>query len=298
MQFGKITNPEKIDFFLPPDHPQMVTSLKGIENDLHLNVGCAKWNKQDLKRFYPKGIKDELSYYASQMNSVELNATFYKLYPKEQFVKWKNKTSTNFKFFPKLTQTISHENLLNNVAIENAKYFVENALVLEEKLGGIFLQLHESFDPSYFNRLEKFIISWPQSIPLAIELRHTDWFNDSNIAMNLYHLYRENNITNIITDTAGRRDLLHMCLTNTKTFIRFVGANHTSDYSRILQWVNRLDQWKLFGVSEINFFVHQHIEIESVKLSAYLIEHLNKKWGLNHLIPKTQVNDHKQLKLF
>lgn len=298
MQFGKVVAPEKINFFLPPDHPHMQTSLNGIPQDFHLNVGCAKWNKKDLKGFYPKGITNELNFYSSQFNSVELNATFYKLYSKEQYAKWKNKTSNNFKFFPKLTQTISHEHLLNDVAIETSKYFIENALTLEGKLGGIFLQLHESFDPSYFNRLEKFIISWPTSIPLAIELRHTNWFNNKQIATALYQLYQENNITNIITDTAGRRDLLHMCLTNAQTFIRFVGANHISDYSRILQWVTRLHEWKLLGVSNINFFVHQHIEIESVKLSAYLIEQLNQKMGLTYSVPKTLGTQDTQLSLF
>ena len=32
--------------------------------------------KTDLKGFYPKGTKDELKYYATQFNSIELNATF------------------------------------------------------------------------------------------------------------------------------------------------------------------------------------------------------------------------------
>jgi uncharacterized protein YecE (DUF72 family) len=40
-------------------------------------LSCAKWNKQDLKGFYPRGTKDELAYYSTQFNSIELNATFY-----------------------------------------------------------------------------------------------------------------------------------------------------------------------------------------------------------------------------
>ena len=42
----------------------------------------------------------------------------------------------------------------------------------------------------------------------------------------------------VITDTAGRRDCLHMKLTSADIFIRFVGNSlHESDYQRIDDWV-------------------------------------------------------------
>jgi uncharacterized protein YecE (DUF72 family) len=59
---------------------------------MQLYVGCAKWNRTDLKNFYPRGTKDELAYYSSQFNCIELNATFYRIFPKEQFEKWREKT--------------------------------------------------------------------------------------------------------------------------------------------------------------------------------------------------------------
>ena len=45
-----------------------------------------------------------------------------------------------------------------------------------------------------------------------------------------------------------------MALTTPKTFIRFVGANHPTDYIRIDQWVARLQLWKKQGIEEVNFF--------------------------------------------
>jgi len=134
---------------------------------------------------------------------------------------------------------------LDAKAIEYSKYYIENVSELQEKLGGVFLQLHEGFAPNNFNRLQNFIKAWPKNIPLAVELRHTEWFNTA-IASELYQLFTENNITNIITDTAGRRDLLHMALTTPKTFIRFVGANHTSDYSRLPKTLEDNSQMSLF----------------------------------------------------
>ena len=79
MQFGKVSQPELIDFRLPADHPGTKKILQSCKEDrpFEVCVGCAKWNCSDLKGFYPKGTKDELSYYATQFNSIELNATFY-----------------------------------------------------------------------------------------------------------------------------------------------------------------------------------------------------------------------------
>ena len=297
MQFGKALHPENIDFFLPEDHPNTLQTLqKNNVTEFELRVGCAKWNRQDLKNFYPKGTKDELAYYSSQFNSIELNATFYNLFPKEQFRKWHKKTSNNFKFFPKLSRQISHDYQLDSNAIEYSKYFIENVSELNEKLGGVFLQLHEDFSPKHFNNLENYIIKWPKQVPLSVEFRHTNWFNTS-ISKDLSILLNENKITTIITDTAGRRDLLHMNLTTPKAFIRFVGANHKTDYSRIDEWVNRLINWKNNGVEEISFFLHQNIEIESVKLAAYLIKKINQQLTTTYKAPNT-LEDSQQMSLF
>ncbi|HMC02025.1 MAG TPA: DUF72 domain-containing protein [Flavobacteriaceae bacterium] len=277
MKFGSVDNPENIDFTLPPDHPenQRVLKQNNDNNPLKIYVGCAKWNKADLKGFYPRGTKDELTYYSSQFNSIELNATFYRIFSAEQFANWKEKTPEGFKFFPKLNQEISHWKRLNEVkdVVENYLY---NASNLNEKLGTIFLQMHNNFAPKDFDRVVTFVESWPNEISLAIEFRHTNWYNDDAVANELYDLLEKNQISNIIVDTAGRRDLLHMRLTNGTAFVRYVGANHKSDYSRLDDWVSRLKTWKAQGINEIDFFVHQNIEKESPLLSAYFIEKLNK----------------------
>ena len=100
MKFGSVESIKGIDFTLPTDHSDTKKVLGGKEvKKTNIFVGCAKWNKTDLKNFYPKGTKDELAYYSTQFNSIELNATFYQAYGKEQFVKWKEKTPKGFKFF-------------------------------------------------------------------------------------------------------------------------------------------------------------------------------------------------------
>jgi hypothetical protein len=51
-----------------------------------------------------------------------------------------------------------------------------------------------------------------------MEFRKTNWYNDPEIATRLYGLMESNGITNVLVDTAGRRDLMHMRLTTPVPF--------------------------------------------------------------------------------
>ncbi|WP_370175068.1 DUF72 domain-containing protein [Leeuwenhoekiella palythoae] len=292
MKFGKVDDPGSIDFTLPPDHPgtKILLNSKATKAKPQLYVGCAKWNKQDLKNFYPRGTKDELGYYSRQFNSIELNATFYRLFPKDQFEKWYEKVPADFKFFPKVTQNISHLKRLIN-APELLPEYLDHTLLLKEKLGCIFLQMHNNFQPKNWDRVEQFVAAWPKEVPLAIEFRHTDWFNEEPVAQKLYHLLETNDIANVLVDTAGRRDMMHMRMTNSEAFIRFVGANHPTDYERLDDWVARLGVWIEEGISKIDFFIHQNVEKESPLLATHFIKKMNEKYDFDlHLPGKDDAN--------
>lgn len=286
MKFGNVDNAEGLDLSLPKDHPDNLNVLGGKEaKEFNVSVGCAKWNKTDLKNFYPKGTKDELAYYSTQFNSIELNATFYQPYGREQFIKWREKTPEGFKFFPKIPQTISHLKRLNEVRTQTED-FCHSVSGLEEKLGMIFLQMHDNFKPKDYDRLEKFVLEFPKSSPLAIELRNTEWFQSQEEFTRVSELFKKHNITNVLVDTAGRRDIMHMRLTSKTAFVRYVGANHPSDYDRLDPWIERIANWKKNGLENLYFFVHQNHELESPLLSAYFIEKLNDKFGLKLHIPQ------------
>lgn len=275
MKFGKVDNPDLVDFSLPEDDLQTRTILSANESqDFEVYVGCAKWNRADLKGFYPRGTKDELAYYATQFNSIELNATFYRMPSWQQVEVWKNKTPDGFKFFPKLTDTISHFKRLENVK-ELVDDFCNAISNFDEKLGMVFLQLHDNFKPRDFEKLEKFVEEFPKGIPLGIEVRNYGWFDNSEAQNEFCELLAKHNMANIIVDTAGRRDMLHMRLTNPIAFIRYVGANHPADFTRLDEWILRIEKWKKEGLQKLYFFVHQNIELESPLLARYFIEKLN-----------------------
>lgn len=291
MKFGQVPNPEEVSFTIPTDHVDTKRVLaRSKAKDLKIYVGCAKWNKADLKNFYPKGTKDELAYYSTQFNCIELNATFYRLFKADVYSNWYETVPAGFKFFPKLTQSISHFRRLKDVE-ELVDISVSNMSHLKEKLGMPFLQMHNNFGPKDIDRVVAFVENWNQyKMPLAMEFRKTEWYNDDSVSTELYDLLKKNNISNVLVDTAGRRDLMHMRLTTPNAFIRWVGANHPeSDRARLDEWVDRIADWKSQGLQQLNFFVHQNIEKESPLLSAYFIEKLNRKIGTDLQIPKTLV---------
>ncbi|SFT92437.1 Uncharacterized conserved protein YecE, DUF72 family [Algoriphagus locisalis] len=290
MKFGRTEHPEKIDFALPPDHPDTAETLKKYKSDapFEVYVGCAKWNKADLKGFYPRGTKDELTYYSRQFNSIELNATFYNSPDKNQVVQWKEKTPEDFKFFPKIPQSVSHYRRLNDVK-NLTEDFADSVSMFEEKLGMVFLQMIDNFKPKFIDRVESFAQNFPKGVPLAIEVRNEDWFK-GEVFDAYFDILKKNNITNIIVDAAARRDMLHMRLSNDAAFIRYVGANHKSDYSRLEDWVERIKVWRSHGLQKLYFFIHQNIEKESPLLAEHFIKLLNSELGLSLKIPNSPDN--------
>ena len=290
MKFGKVENPELVDFTLPKTPNETIELLNSYDktNNFEVYVGCAKWNKQDLKNFYPPKTKDELSYYSTQFNSIELNATYYRSPSKENVETWANKTPKDFKFFPKIPQSISHYGRLQNVT-DKLNQYLDAVALFEEKLGMIFLQMHENFAPKDFEKLENFIQNFPKGYPLAVELRHEDWFSNEENFNRLVSLLEKHNISNIIVDTAGRRDMVHMRLTSNEAFVRFVGANIPSDYERLDEWIETIKLWKAEGLQKLYFFIHQNLELESPMLAKYFIKKLNGDLDLDIRGPQDEL---------
>ncbi|TGN24511.1 DUF72 domain-containing protein [Empedobacter tilapiae] len=290
MKFGKVENPELVDFTLPKTPKETIDLLNKADksDNFEVYVGCAKWNKQDLKNFYPPKTKDELSYYSTQFNSIELNATYYRSPSKENVETWANKTPKDFKFFPKIPQSISHYGRLQNVT-DKLNQYLDAVALFEEKLGMIFLQMHENFAPKDFEKLENFIQNFPKGYPLAVELRHEDWFSNEENFNQLVSLLEKHNISNIIVDTAGRRDMVHMRLTSNEAFVRFVGANIPSDYERLDEWIETIKLWKAEGLHKLYFFIHQNLELESPMLAKYFIKKLNDDLDLDIRGPQDEL---------
>ena len=293
MEFGRIPEGEldKIDFKLPPDPSFNKKILKGKPAaNPKVYVGCAKWGRVEwLGKIYPPQTteKDFLDHYVHHYNSIELNATHYKVYGPTGIQKWAAKANgKDFLFCPKMFQGVTHRGSLKGKDFI-LNEFLRGIVAFEKHLGPIFVQVSDTFSPKRKDELFIFLKSLPIDLQFFLEVRHLDWFGKEEIKDELFSMLKEINIGAVITDTAGRRDCAHMYLTIPKTFLRYVGNSlHKSDFPRIDDWVNRIKYWLDSGMNEIYFFMHMHDEAKSPELTVYLVDKLNKVCGLDLQKPK------------
>jgi uncharacterized protein YecE (DUF72 family) len=292
MDFGRVPENDlnKIDFSLPPEPAMNKLVLKGKKvKSPEVYIGCAKWGRKEwLGKIYPKGTKEAnfLDEYVKHYNSIELNATHYKLYKPSDLQKWIDKVKDkDFKFSPKVYQGISHFGSFRDKQFLTDT-FLESIVSLGKHLGPTFLQVSDKFGPKRKDELFEYLGSLPKDVQFFLEVRHPDWFVKPT-SEELFQKLKQLKIGAVITDTAGRRDCCQMHLTIPKTFIRFVGNSlHKTDFPRIDAWVERLKYWLDNGIQEINFFMHMHDEATSPELTVYLVEKMNKVCGLHLTAPK------------
>ncbi len=280
MEWGKTDAKQlsNINFQLPPEPVENGAIFKKQSKpDTQVFIGCPRWGTKDwLGQFYPANTKEKdfLHFYAKLFNCVELNTTYYRVPSVEQVKHWKEQVSSNFRFCPKFPQYITHVARLQRCDKE-VNEFVHAIEAFEETLGPVFLMPNPQMGVDELPVIKRFIERLPSDLDVFIELRHSSWF-DNGLNNKLYDFAREYKVGLVITDTAGKRDNIHMRLSKPETFIRFVGNGlHTTDYTRIQQWTNRLQLWMNKGIEKIYFFMHQHNDLNSPLLNKYLIEQVN-----------------------
>jgi uncharacterized protein YecE (DUF72 family) len=143
--------------------------------------------------------------YARRLNTVEGNTTFYAVPASDTLQKWAEETPDTFRFCPKLPRTISHAGKLVE-HLEEAKLFLMVMSQLGSRLGPSFLQLPPRYPPALLEDLRTFLESWPPQAQLAVEVRHSRWF-DSPHHEALQALLSQHGAARVMVDTRPIRDL-------------------------------------------------------------------------------------------
>ena len=293
MKFGCIESSalSEVDFSLPADTSAtqaLLASLPHRTQPPSIYVGCSVWAERSfVGKVYPQGTsaKDYLKVYSQQLNTVELNATFYSIPSIAQVKKWKASAAPGFKFCPKVPQSISHRNNLGEQC-RRLDTFLKTIIHLEEALGITFLQLSPYFQPSRMQALQKLLEHIPEGFSWAVEFRHPAWFNDQVVQREMFDYLRKRGMIAVISDVAGRRDALHQTLTTSCAFIRFKGYTvQATNYTRINAWVARLQQWLARGLKQVYFLLHETEKALCADLAVYVIKQLNHQAGLQLALP-------------
>jgi len=196
-----------------------------------LHLGTSSFTAKGWeKTFYPNGMqaRDYLSFYATQFDALEVDATFYGI-PAISTVKgWYAKTPDNFLFALKAPQEITHERFLVDAGPVLSE-FLRATEPLGEKLAVILLQFpyfHKNAFPSpadFLSRLKPFLEKLPAEPRFALEIRNKYW-----LVPPLYDLLRKHKIALALIDhpwmPPARQWLSNAdSLTTDFTYIRWLG---------------------------------------------------------------------------
>ncbi|MEK7356313.1 MAG: DUF72 domain-containing protein [Bdellovibrionota bacterium] len=291
VEFGKVDvlGLNQIDLNLPADDPRTWLALKkardgrGAQFTPRIGVGAPVWGvKAWCGKVYPVGTqaRDFLFHYSRQFNSIELNTTHYHIPDEATVTRWRETTPNGFKFNVKFLQDVSHRRpLAANAAL--TREFVARIMGLEDRLGLSFIQLPPAFSPSELPELKNFIAQLPVDFPLAVEVRHPDFFVDHRLSPRLFDLLSETEKFVVITDVAGRRDVLHTSLPGARVMVRFIGNDlHPTDDTRIVDWAQRLHTWLNLGLEQVEFFVHEPEDRATPEVIARFVDKMNQECGV------------------
>lgn len=290
MKFGKVIDPGAIDYQLPALPENSLQKLESLPKSApkEIFIGCPVWaDKSYVGTLYPNKTKaaDFLYHYSRQFNSIELNSTHYNIPKLDTVRKWRDAVPPGFLFCPKFPQVISHRKDFFD-RHEIIDRFISNIYEFDDKLGMSFIQFPPYAGPSYLEGIYKFLEFLPEDFRIGVELRHPDWFKEGDQLNEFYKVMEHFNACPIITDVAGRRDVLHQLITSDTVFVRFTGNDlHPTDYYRMDLWAEELIDWMKKGVKRIYFFVHEPEKHLCATIATYLIERLNRYEACNIKAP-------------
>jgi len=138
-------------------------------------IGCAGWK---LAREYGAAFDSEGSHlqrYASRLNAVEINSSFYRPHRPATYAKWAASVADDFRFSVKVPKVITHEHRLRDCS-QLLDAFLSECTALGSKLGCLLVQLPPSF--AFDSALVRDFFQQVKarySGPLVIEPRHESW---------------------------------------------------------------------------------------------------------------------------
>lgn len=208
-------------------------------------VGCSGWSYDEWReRFYPAGTpaSGRLSHYASVFDTVEVNATFYRL-PKLDAVRtWADQAPDGFLFAVKASRYLTHMKRLRDLEDGVARYWERIEPLRESgKLGPVLWQL-----PERFERDDELLAAAIKAMPEArhcFEFRHASWF-----AADVRTLLEERGVSLAIGHDA-RRELPDASPVGPLAYLRLHygarGRNGNYSDGELDTWRRRIAAWRV-----------------------------------------------------
>lgn len=206
-----------------------------------IRLGTSGWTYEHWKgKFYPKGLAKSkwFLFFSEHFNTVELNASFYRIPSRKAAENWQNKSPDSFLFAVKMSRLVTHIKKLKDCDRE-LEWFFSVFEPMREKVGIYLIQLPPSLKCNP-ERLHSFAQRLPENARYAIEFRNKSWYNEE-----VYSLLRDMGFTFCIHDMGECST--ERIITSDTVYIRFHGhhSHYGGDYPDEI-----LDEWAHWILSE------------------------------------------------
>ncbi|WP_141007086.1 DUF72 domain-containing protein [Nocardioides humi] len=208
-----------------------------------IRVGTSGWAYASWRGdFYPKGLvqREELSYLAGRMSSIEINGSFYSLQRPSSYRTWRDAAPDDFVYAVKGSRFITHLERLRDVEEGLGRFFDSGARELGPKLGPVLWQLPASL--SYdADLMGSFYGLLPTDVRHVVEFRHRSFCADEAFAQ-----MREHGIGCVVSDSPGRWPMAEV-VTSDVAYVRLHG--HTELYASgyaarsLDRWARKCRRW-------------------------------------------------------
>ncbi len=217
-----------------------------------IRIGTSGWSYRHWKgKFYPDNLSQRkwLEFYEARFNTVELNASFYRI-PKRSIVEgWVQRTSPDFKFSVKVPRLITHVRKLSNCD-DIVDWFFKNMEPLVKKVLVYLLQLPPSFTPTP-DRLRNFILHLPRENRYVFEFRDESAFTGP-----LLNILSEHDIGFCIHDFPGIET--PTVVTSDLVYVRLHGYSnlYAGSYPEdvLKEWAYKMKRWNDDGKTVLVYF--------------------------------------------
>lgn len=149
-----------------------------------IHVGCSGWVYRHWKgRFYPADLPQKrwFEHYSAEFDTVEINASFYRLPLASTFDGWREKAPPGFRYAVKANRFLTHMKKLADCDDSLAE-FIALARRLGPTLGPILFQLPPSLHKD-LPRLDAFLDQLPDDLEHVVEFRHKSWYDEDVLAL-------------------------------------------------------------------------------------------------------------------
>ncbi|KAB0485105.1 Uncharacterized conserved protein YecE, DUF72 family [Pseudomonas reinekei] len=248
-------------------------------------LGCPSWSENAWRdSLYPPDARssDFLALYSQVFNAVEGNTTFYASPAASTVQRWAETMPEHFRFTAKFPGDISHGGDLRE-QLTAAETFTRLLSPLGERVSPLWLQLSKSFTPQRLPELAAFIDALER--PLAVEVRHDDFFAKGDSERMLNRLLLDRGVERICLDpralfscTSTAPSVLHAQSKKPRVpprpaaftqfpQVRFIGHPELeANDPFLLPWVEKIAQWIEEGRTPY-IFLHTADNLLAAKLA-------------------------------